>query len=228
MSTAHIPTILLSLSLLALPGVFLLEKNETSLWNGRLLFPSRDSQVNLHTPIHTDGTYLPSTISNNLTLTPADNPVILPGPTSIQPLATLTLEPGVHLYALEHAALHVEGTLNLPGTAEDPIRLTSNESHPANRSWSGLIVSPTGRLTGQHAILSYATPAISCLAGSGAILQHLSISHTNTGIFTASPNCTLANSRIQARQTGVISTITNPPINETIIQARHQLTIKQP
>src|SRR5262249_43151288 len=73
-------------------------------------------------PSAASATALPTTITENMTLTPAGNPYT--GSPTIASGVTVKVEPGTKLTL---GSLTVEGTLNAEGTAENPIRFTGTK-----------------------------------------------------------------------------------------------------
>lgn len=198
--------ILASFALLLIPLAIIFERAELKTWNARLIIPSFAEEPNRHTPLQTDGIFLPPRITENTTFTAEHNPVILTGHTEISPGITLTFSPGVHIYAHEFSEFSVFGTLRLPGANEKPILLTSNEAHPQNQTWNGIIVHPGGKTEISHTIFHHASPALTCLAGSTASLHSSEIHEALLGIFTNSPACTFSNNRIQAIRENYVRT----------------------
>ena len=159
-NTKHLSTTLLVTALILLPIAIWAEQVDSKVWYNRLAIPEFEPKPNKHTPRHADGTILPPIIKKDLRLTPNNNPVLLTAVTHIAPGATVTVDPGTNFYAHEFARLIVEGTLNLNGTLANPITLTSNEVHPLNQTWGGLVVTNTGRANITHAKFRYSSPAI--------------------------------------------------------------------
>lgn len=213
-------TLLLS-ALLLLSLAIWAETANSKVWNSRLVFPDLITEPRRHTPQHTTGTFLPSSIAQDLTLTPADNPILLTATTRIAPRVTLTLSPGTTVYAHEFAGLTVLGQLIIGSPSNQPVLLTSNELHPLNQTWSGITVTEGGGATITNAVFRYASPALTCLPGSQATLTNSHITNTALGVFTASPPCRLNHSRINSTRDGLVAIDTKPQILDTTINARH-------
>ena|GEM_PF-949734 len=95
-------------------------------------------------------TALPSTITENMTLTPAGNPYT--GSPTIKSGVTVTVEPGVKLTL---GLLQVEGTLKAEGTAENPIVFTGAKEEKAGE-WTGLVFkSGSGESVLKHVEVTY-------------------------------------------------------------------------
>lgn len=221
-STSPLTPWLAAAGLLLVPAAILAENTAGRVWNERLFAPTYQDEVNLHTPQITDGTYLPPAITENTTYTIDDSPLILTGATMVPVGATLTLNSGVRVVAHEFAALTVEGTLAAAGTAEQPIVFTTNEVHPDNQTWGGIIVERTGQANLQHVLVEYASPALSCLPNSRVNAKSFHARFGLVGLYTESSRCTLRNSRLQAIQHGIVAVGVEPTISETSISSGQQ------
>ena len=107
-------------------------------WTSRLYLPDFSQNTNRHTPLQTQGQYLPPVINKDTTVSPENGPIILKSITHVNPGTTLTLAPGTVIYAHEYAGITVAGTLNAVGTESKPITLISNEAHLLNKVWAGI------------------------------------------------------------------------------------------
>lgn len=191
MQSQKISSYLLGIAIIVLlPLAFLIEHRENNTWVNRLIFPDFVSEENRHTPIITDGTFLPPVVSENTHLTVNQNPIILSGTTTVPKHVSLVIEPDTTIYAHEYATLIVEGTLIIQGTDKKPVTFTTNEKHPSNKVWSGIMTQAGGHTTIDHARLSFASPAISCVAGSQVAVKNTRLEDGNTGIWQASSTCT--------------------------------------
>lgn len=214
-----IPSVLLSATLLLVPAAILAENQAGRVWNNRLFLPTYQEEENLHTPQVTEGTYLPPTIKQTTTYTLADSPLILTDTTTIPAGITVTINPGVRVVAHEFALLNIQGTLLAAGHPAQPITFTTNEVHPDNQSWSGIVVEPSGQTNLEHVIVEYASPGFTCVAGSRVNADHLHTRFGLVGLYTESPTCTLTNSRLQAIQYGVVARGIEPSVTDTAISA---------
>jgi hypothetical protein len=174
---------------IVVPLAMWIEHTENPTWTNRLALPSFKDEENRHTPLLTQGTFLPPTIPDTLTLTPAQNPVILTTVTHIPANSSLIIKPGVHIYAHEYAAIVVAGSLTMQGTATEPVTITTNEKHPSNQVWAGIITLSGGRTSIDQAHIAFASPAITCTAKSIVAITNSRLEDGNTGIFNASDNC---------------------------------------
>lgn len=169
--------------ILLIPLAILAERADFNTWQSRLAFPEFRDSVNRHTPLHAVGTVLPPTITTNLTLTAADDPIVLVRETIISPGVTLTLEGGANVFAHEFATLSVFGTLRMQGRQSEPIILTTNERHGDNQVWNGIVLVDGARADIAHAAIRYAAPGLTCLPGSAVTTDHLEMKYTNQDIF---------------------------------------------
>lgn len=192
------PALVASFALLLIPLALIFERAEFKTWNARLIIPSFEDEPNRHTPIQTNGVFLPPRITKNTTLTPDQNPIILAGRTEIPAGVTLSVSPGVHIYAHEFSEISTSGTLRMQGAEQNPIQLTSNEMHPQNQLWNGIIVQSGGHAEISHTIFHHASPALTCLKDSTVSFTNNEIHEALIGIFTESPACTFTNNRVQA------------------------------
>ena len=219
-------TTIIIAALLLLPLAIWSETADFEVWNNRLVIPTLTPEPNRHTPRNDAGTFLPPVIEESLTLTPADNPILLTTTTRISPNATVILTPGTAVYAHEFAGLIVAGHLVAEGTAAQPIQFISNEVHPLNQTWSGITVTKDGQLTITHADLHQASPAFTCLTGSNASLSNVHITDTSLGIFTTTPDCRLSYSRINSTRDGIVAIGVAPTVAHTKIFAAHGNIVK--
>lgn len=207
------PTGLLIVALVVIPVAIVFERAEPRTWQERLAMAHFQTEPNRHTPLHAQGTFLPPVIPPHLTLTAHDNPVILAGRSEVPRGHSLTLEPGVTVFAHEFAELKVFGQLTVNGTSPSPVTLTSNERHPQNQIWNGVIVAEGGTATLTHIRFHFASPALTCLPGSNAHLSNSEIRNALIGIFTNSPNCHSVSNRIEAIRDPIVSTFQIPSSN---------------
>lgn len=190
--------VVLTALLVLIPIAAWLEYKAPDLWSSRLALPHVIPRLARHTPQHFQGTFLPPVIKTSRTLCAADSPVLLTSATEVAPGATLTIEAGTAVYAHEFARLVVKGTLRIAGERGRPVTFTTNEVHPANQWWGGLVAAPGGRLTIRHALIEYAYPGLTCRTNSQAVLSDSTIRYTSMGIFTTTPSCAVENSLIRA------------------------------
>ncbi len=192
------PAVLLILALLSIAGATLFERAESKTWSERLSVPTYTEELSRHTPLHAEGTFLPPHLSKSTTLTTQDNPVILAGRTEVPAGFTLTLTEGVTVFAHEFAELDVSGNIELKGTPVSPVTLSSNERHPQNQVWNGIILQRNATADIHSAHFTDASPALSCRGGSQATVTDSEVKRAVVGIFSESPGCTVTNTRIEA------------------------------
>jgi len=222
----NLTTALVTTLLLLLPLAVFAEQAFVDAWPSRLFIPEFNPPPNRHTPIHYEGTYLPPVITKDLTLSPSHNPVLLGTTIHINPEATLTIEPGTKAFAHENARLTVAGHLRISGTQNRPVIFSTNEQHPLNQTWLGIVAEQNSRVDITHTIIQYASPAISCLDSSQTTINNIHIRQGNTGIYQTSTHCLINNSRIYSTRDGIISINTEPAIHNTTISAAKNKIIK--
>lgn len=217
-------TCLVATGLLLIPLLMWFEYSEGAVWQNRLFAPDFLTETSRHTPRFTTGTFLPAAITTNRTLGPANSPVILTGTTTVEKNATLTLLPGTIVVVHEYGGLNIEGNLVAQGDATKPITFASNETHRLNQAWSGVTFASGSTGDIANAKFTAAHPGVSCLTGSRVSITNTHISDTSLGIFAASPNCSITNSRIQSRRDGIHSVgVTTPTAGITITARRHAI-----
>lgn len=210
-------------TLVLIPLAVWIEHSDAPVWNERLLWPVFQEEPNRHTPRYPLGTFLPPTITQDMTFSAKDNPIILAGTTTIAPGVQVTFEPGMMMVVHEYGQIIVEGMLSVRGSAEQPVRITSNEEHIDNRVWTGIVIQSGGQATMNHAIIRYASPAVSCMAQSKATISNSLIEFGNLGIYTESPACAVTASTIRSVRDGVIAVgVEEPAIQATTIRARNK------
>jgi hypothetical protein len=223
----HISAVLLSVALLALPLTVAIEHARADIWSNRLLVPLFSPTINRHTPLQPIGYILPPTLKTNQTL-PADQLIILTKITRIPKGVTIIIPAGVDIYVHEFGQLVVEGELKIEGTSQQPVSFLSNELHPDNQVWGGIVFEAGSRGQVTHTRFEYASPAVSCLAESRVALDHIGIRFGSVGIFTTSSLCQITNSQIEAVRDGIIAQGFTPTLLKTTINASHQNLIVQP
>lgn len=87
------------------------------------------------TAIFTKVTAVSGAIRADAVWTVAQSPYLVTGAILIEPGTTLTIEPGVVIRVKPDLAIRVDGGLVARGTAESPIRFTSNEVVPTGGDW---------------------------------------------------------------------------------------------
>jgi hypothetical protein len=195
-SSLRFPTIAFALAVLLIPASMWLERAQSALWTSGLFLPHVVPLIHKHTPAFPVGRFLPPAITHDLTLTAQDNPVLIAHSVTVPAGITLTLQPGVHVYAGEFGQLTVAGSLQAQGTAEDPITFASNELNPLNQTWNGLVFAAGSNAVMNNIRISQASPGITCGAGSRAAIDAIDISGGSMGIFAASPDCVITNSHL--------------------------------
>ena len=192
----NLPRLVLLIAIMALPFFAYVEHKQNNLWTNRLAIPQIITQPNLHTPAHTDGTYLPPTINKPTTYTANQSPLLLNNTLTITTQGSLTIEPGVIIYANEYAQILNQGHLYINGTAKQPITLATNELNQVNQHWSGIITIAGGVTNIQNASIQDASPGISCMPGSQVTITNSQIIRGNQGVYNQSNNCVVKDTTI--------------------------------
>ena len=224
----NLSTALLIIFILLLPILIWAEHTNMKAWQNRLAIPLFEPEPDRHAPTHNTGTILPPVIDKDLTLTPNNNPILLTGTTHLNANTTLTLTPGTTIYANEFSSIIVAGQLIVQGDDSLPVLFTSNETHPLNQTWGGIIVTADGQATITQANIHHASPSLTCLSDSHATLTNSHLLDTALGVFTASPFCHINNSRINSIRDGIVAIDIDPAITNTKIFAGRQDIVKSP
>ena len=216
----HLPALFISVALLLTPLAIAVEHEFPAAWKNRLYLPEFISPPDYHTPLFTTGTYLPAVIRQDIILTADHNPYLLNQPTRIMPSVTVTIQPGVNVFAAENAGLVIAGRLLATGTSQLPISFQSNERHPLNQTWLGLTAEPQGFLDLQNVTLDDASPAVSCLPDSQVNLSHLQIRRGSLGIFQSRTPCRISQSFLNGPTIGLVSVDSIPQVINSFIVSR--------
>ncbi len=101
------------------------------------------------------------------------------GTVTIPPYATVVISPGTTLVADHDSRVIVAGTLKVQRTS-----WSSNEQHPAKRSWHGILVTDGGNLTLEKSTIRHATAAVTCAEGSRASMTDSTATDSVAGVVT--------------------------------------------
>lgn len=219
-------TYVLIAAMCCVPLFIYFERTAGTTWTRPLLYASFEPEISRHTPRASTGTFLPETITASRTLGPADNPVIITKPTQLPAGVTVTLAPGTRLVFNEFASLQVLGTLRAVGSATQPIYFQSNELHPDNQVWNGLLFAPQSNATLAHVRLEDASPGITCLANSRVTVRFAQILRGSLGVFNASAACRVFDSLITTSRDGTVAigAAPDPDRSNTITAPRFSAT----
>lgn len=222
------PTVWLLLTFALLPALVWFADHEASTWRARLWLPQFIEEPSRHTPRHSQGTFLPPELTADLTLTAADNPILLTHTTRVPAGLRLTLQPGVSIFAHEFATLVIDGQLESQGTKAQPVHAVSNEMNPANRVWGGIIfqAGSTGSL--DYTIINAGSPAISCLAGSTVNVAHARFEAGSVGVYAATPACRLSDSTIYGSRDGVVAVNVEPALSAVVMRVTRDMIRRVP
>lgn len=226
MSHKTISSLLLSLAILALPAAAWFEKTERKVWENRLIIPELIYEPHRHTPLITNGTYLPSSLNKDTVFTLEHSPLILTKKTRIAPGTTVTLNPGIAVYAHEFSGLEVEGALIANGTPDAQIVFASNEQHPLNQTWNGIAFAAGSLGQISHARIKQSDPAITCGEGSRVTIDTSELNSHSLAAFIASNNCSLLASTIKSQHGGINIVNAQPYLNNNTFKTK-QHTVQQ-
>jgi YD repeat-containing protein len=127
-------------------------------------------------------TTIPGTIGTDTTWTPAGNPYVVTGNTTVSAGVTLTIEPGVEVQFGHYNGLWVDGILSAVGTPESPITFAGTTAEAG--WWQAMYVRNAGSATlrwCQFAHAGYSQGFCLQKTGSGALtLEHCTFD-TNAG-----------------------------------------------
>ncbi len=216
-------SLLISALALVIPFAGHFERIASATWTSRLGLPSFLEETPRHTSLFSTGEYLPPEITRDLILTPQMGPLLVAGRTRVAPGATLTLQPGTKLYFSEFATLSIEGALSIKGSAGAPVELLSNEQHPLNQIWGGVIFMPGSRGEIQQAHIAQAAPGISCLPQSRVTVTSTKIEAVSVGVYGASAQCRFIKSTVRSTGYGVVAVDRAPEFIETKILSAREL-----
>lgn len=196
-----------------------LETAEPKVWRDRLFIPDFTPEENRHTPLEPGGEYLPPVITASRVITASEGPIVIAGEVTIPAGITLTLEAGAHMLVHEYGLLRVEGSLQIQGSADAPVTLATNELHPSNRVWGGIIFTPDSTGAISHTTIRHASPAITCENSSTVSITESILEWGNTGIVADSQSCSIIHTTIRHVDTGIVA-LTEPIMRNVVIQAR--------
>ncbi len=121
-----------------------------------------------------DGGFIGGTISENTTLSPADNPITVFDIVNIPEGVTVTIEPGTILKFMPATYFEVYGNLVARGTALNPINCSLLNQQGVPGEWNGI------KFLHCKTILDDEGEFVS-----GSILEHMVISQAHTGIIVS-------------------------------------------
>lgn len=222
--TSSTTTYWLIAALVCIPALIYFERTEFTTWTSPLLFASFEPSLARHTPRVSEGTFLPPVVTASRTLSPADGPVIITQSTQIPAGVTVTIQPGTQVFFNEFATLNVAGALNAVGSVAQPIYFQTNEVHPSNQAWGGIVFAATGLGHLTHVRLTDASPGITCVDRSRATVRSTTILRGSLGFFNASATCQLFDTTINSSHDGVVLTAAAPDLDpSTSVRAPRSL-----
>lgn len=226
MTASRLASILFSVTLVSTLAWPYLERHIAAVWGQRLFTPDIIIPVNRHTLVNPQGSVLPLTFYQNTILTAQNSPYLLLTTSVVPAGVTVTIEPGAAIYISEFGQLNITGKLEALGTKERPILMTSNEKNPANQTWNGLILENSSQTSLEYVRIFQASPAITCASGSTADISQADIGHASMGIFMASPDCHMKDSRILNVLDGAVGQGFLPQLPGVNISASQQMVVE--
>ena len=154
---------------------------------------------------------IPDTIASTFTLTKQCSPYYTRGDIVITPTGKLQSEPGVEIRMAQHASLQVQGSLQLKGSTDEPIRIVANREAGVE-SWGAIIArNATDTMILEHVVIEDASRGSNPTTEDAAISLFHSTAYFNTinitkvnrnPILAKYSNVTLINSQLHSKVTG--------------------------
>ncbi|NLD95356.1 MAG: T9SS type A sorting domain-containing protein [Fibrobacter sp.] len=120
---------------------------------------------------------LPLTITSDTTLSLTDQPYVVTGDLEVKEGATLTIAKGVTIALAQNAGIYVQGTMNVNGTADDPVTFKADEVSGAT-SWAAICFdSAEDTNTMSYAIIKDCTLGRDAVNHKGGINGNQSVVH---------------------------------------------------
>ena len=157
---------------------------------------------------------VPSTITEDLTLSKDCSPYLVPEDVKVAEGVTLTIEPGVILNVSPNVNFLVNGSVIAEGTADDSIKFQLNPKYDSNtESWGAINFIHTGDMVSKFKYTevknaSKGPKAFNCVAAISGFDTHLLLDHINITNTNANPvalrygSVVLSNSTLHSEITG--------------------------
>ncbi len=153
------------------------------LLNNALEGDKNAEEIPFHTPVHSNGFFIPQRVNTPLTIGPEQGIVILQGNILVEPFGHLTILPGTTIFAHEYSNIRVLGTFNARGEENNPIAFLSNEQNEQNRNWGGILYENNAKGIISHTTFHHASPAIGCQEAGDIALQDNTYRFGNIDIY---------------------------------------------
>jgi uncharacterized GH25 family protein len=147
-------------------------------------------------PFTVHATWVEGNITQDTVWTLVDSPFIVVGNITVQPGATLTLEPGVEILFGGKFSFIVKGKLVARGTQSDSIKFSSNKDIPLSGDWGGILFEANELSTLEYCMIEYAVNGITINNGALEIKNSEVKNCSQNGIAILNGNLTLKFSSI--------------------------------
>ena len=137
--------------------------------------------------------------------------IIVEGPLTVAPQATLAISPGTVVRfrpspAGEAGLLLVRGRIQAAGTREEPVTFTSDETGPAAGDWQGIILLDSAKKNLLHWCRIEAAAAGIAAHFSDLVLREITVSRCRTGVTLRSSTAVISGGGVTTCGTGLIAT----------------------
>ena len=140
-------------------------------------------------------TYVEGTITQNTVWTLVDSPFIVSDNITVNPGATLTIEPGVQVMFGDTFSLLVNGGIIADGTNDKMIQFTSGDVNASAGAWGTIQINGNLQSSITNCIVEYGQNGIT-LTGGSLNLQNDNIEYNLNGTMVNSGSITIQNDEI--------------------------------
>jgi hypothetical protein len=140
-------------------------------------------------------TYVEGAITQDTDWTLVDNPFIVSNNITVNPGATLTIEPGVQVRFADNFSMIVNGRIIADGTSDRMIRFTSNNLNVSVGKWGAIIINGIQQSSMTNCIIEYGTNGTTFESGSINFQNNIVRSNQN-GIMVNGGSATIENNEI--------------------------------
>jgi parallel beta-helix repeat protein len=140
-------------------------------------------------------TYVLGPVTQDTYWTLVDSPFIIADNITVNPGATLTIEPGVQVRFGQNFMIIVNGGVTADGTVDKPIMFTSNNPNASAGDWGTILINGTEQSSIANCIIEYGTNGTTLESGS-LNLQNNDIMSNVNGAVVDNGNATIENNMI--------------------------------